>query len=205
MSVFAHPQMAETPKPWHGRNSAAEAGNGQVRHGQERVPEAFQAREPFWREPCAGTNLNRRRSAAHGSTPTPVLRPEAAGPIGEWQPGRGTWNRTAKVRRMESLVGGYCRVDVCRSERRWATSFISAGSLAIIITRISEGYPRRFRFRSHSFCRCSSRCYTFGTPRESHENSFSSSAPSLNRRLCRQTMDHPSPPLCRRIPEGPRT
>ena len=89
--------MAETPKPWHGRNSGAEAGGGQVRNGQERVPEAFQAREPFWREPCAGTNLNRQRSAAHGATQTPVLRPEAASPMGEWQPGRGTWNRIARV------------------------------------------------------------------------------------------------------------
>ena len=41
--------------------------------------------------------------------------------------------------------------------------------------------------------------------RESHENGFSSPAPSLNWRLCRQTMDPLSPPLRRRIPESPRT
>ena len=29
--------------------------------------------------------------------------------MGEWQPGRGTWNRTARIRRVESLGRGYCR------------------------------------------------------------------------------------------------
>ena len=73
--------------------------------------------------------------------------------MGESQPGRAPWNRTARARRVESLGGGYCSVDVYRNDRCWATSFISAGSRAIVITRISERYPRRFRFRSHFFCR----------------------------------------------------
>ena len=55
------------------------------------------------------------------------------------------------------------------------------------------------------FCRCSSRRILLEPRRKSHENGFSSPAPSLNRRLCRQTMAPLSPPLCRRIPEGPRT
>ena len=46
----------------------------------------------------------------------------------EWQPGRGTWNRTAMVRRVESRGEVRCRIGSCRSEQCWATSFISAGS-----------------------------------------------------------------------------
>ena len=48
-----------------------------------------QARGPFWREPCAETNRNWHRPAAHGATPTPVLRPEAASRVGEIATGTG--------------------------------------------------------------------------------------------------------------------
>ena len=61
--------------------------------------------------------------------------------MGEPKPGRGTWSRTARVRRVESLGGGYCRMDSCRSDPCWGTSFISAGRLAKVGTRISVGDP----------------------------------------------------------------
>ena len=64
--------------------------------------------------------------------------------MGEWQPGRGTWSRIARVWRAESLDGGYCRMDSCRSDPCWGTSFISAGRLAKVGTRISVGFePQR--------------------------------------------------------------
>ena len=37
-----------------------------------------------------------------------------------------------------------------------------------------------------------------------YENGFSSPVPCLNRRVRRKTMDHKSPPLCRRVPESSR-
>ena len=81
------------------------------------------------------------QASGTGHNLMPVHRPEAARPMGEWQPGRGTWNRTARIRRVESLGGGYCRMDSCRSDPCWGTSFISAGRLAKVGTRISVGDP----------------------------------------------------------------
>ena len=64
-------------------------------------------------------------------------------------PGAGS----ARVRRVENLGGGYCRMDSCRSDPCWGTSFISAGRLAKVSTRISvvdpltaasDPYPHEF-------------------------------------------------------------
>ena len=77
-------------------------------------------------------------------------------------------------------------------------------SRAIVITRISERYPAASASDHTSSVEVLSGDILLKPRRESHENGFSSPAPSFNWRLCRQTMDHLSPPLCRRIPEGPR-
>ena len=58
------------------------------------------------------------------------------------QAGRGIWNRPARVPASGKPDGGHCRVDVCRSERCWATSFISAGSLA----KVKHTHQRRASF-----------------------------------------------------------
>ena len=164
------------------------------------------ARGPFWREPCAGTNRNRHRPAAHGATPIPVLRPEVAIRVGgmatgDGAPGTGPLGSGGRKARAKVI----CRVDICRSERCWATSLISAGRLAKANTRISGGAPPLFPLPISFFVDVLPGDMLLEPRRESHENGFSSPAPSLNRRLCRQTMDPLYPPLYRRIPEGPRT
>ena len=199
--------MAETPKPSHGRNSAAKAGDGQVRPGQERVPEAFQAGGPFWREPCAETNRNWHRPAAHGATPTPVLRPEAASRVGEIATGTGH----LEPDRQGPASGKPGR----RSFAEWMFAEVNGvGPQASLQQEDSQRQTRASESGRVSSPAASGLIFSIDVlpgdillepRRESDENIFSSPAPSLNWRLCRQTMDHLSPPLCRRIPEGPRT
>ena len=118
-----------------GRALAAEAGDG-----QDPARTRASARPPPRRGDRSGVSLASEPAKANGTwrNSKPVLRSEAASPMGEWQPG---------TRHLEpdcygpASGEGRCRIDSCRSERYWATSFISAGSLAKVSTRISGGYP----------------------------------------------------------------
>ena len=179
MCFLPNPDTGGTapPKPVPGRAGAGKS----------------ECQKPFRRGDRSGASLAPEQTLT-GEGQRHMAQPHTRSPVGggkpgwgEWQPGTGhPWNRTARVRRVESWRG-HCRVDVCRSERCWPTSFISAARLAKANTHISGGILPR-RFRPHFFCRCSSRRILLEPRRKSHENSFSSPAPSLNRRLCRQTM-----------------
>ena len=79
--------MAETPKSWPGRNSVAEAGGGQGRHGQERVPDAFRRGDrsgaSLAPEPT-GTGIGQRHMAQ------PNTRSPAGGGKPDWRIATGT-------------------------------------------------------------------------------------------------------------------
>ena len=85
-----------------GRALAAEAGDG-----QDPARTRASAKPPPRRGDRSGVSLasepyrNRGRAAAHGGTQNPFSGRRRR-PMGEWQPGRGTWSRTAMVGRVES-------------------------------------------------------------------------------------------------------
>ena len=88
------------------RALAAEAGDGQGRQGQERVPDRLPGEGTVLREPYVGTRRNRRRTAAHGATQNPFSGRRRHARWGNGNRGQGTWNRTAMVWRVAKVVAG---------------------------------------------------------------------------------------------------
>ena len=116
------------PNPDVGGTAPAKAGDGRSGHRQERVPDALEAREPFWREPCAGAPLGTGEGERH------MAPPHTRSPVR-----RGNWNRTAVLRRLGSWTKVARKRDSCRSERCWDTRFISARGLR----KGEHAHPRR--------------------------------------------------------------
>ena len=62
MSVSAHPQLAETPKPLRGRDSADKSVTGQDRQKQRARDRRRKARGTFWRERASGSPASAKSS-----------------------------------------------------------------------------------------------------------------------------------------------
>ena len=119
-----------------GRALAAEAGDGQ---GPARTRAS--ARPPPRRGDRSGASIASEPAKANGH----MAQLKNRSPVGGGKPDGGM--ATGDGAHLEpdcygpARGEGRCRIDSCRSERCWATSFISAGSLAKVSTRISGGYP----------------------------------------------------------------